>query len=67
MSRADVDEQALLAAAQSSAERFAAFYRHFERSILGFFVGATGSPEVAADLAAETFARALESIASYDP
>lgn len=57
----------MLAAAQSSAERFAAFYRHFERSILGFFVGATGSPEVAADLAAETFARALESIASYDP
>ena len=67
MSRAEVDEQALLAAARSSAERFAEFYRHFERSILGFFVGATGRPELAADLAAETFARALESIGSYDP
>lgn len=61
------DEQRLLAAAQSDADCFAAFYRHFERSMLGFFMGATGSPELSADLAAETFARALESVASYDP
>ena len=61
-----IDEQALLEAARLNAEQFVAFYRHFERSVLGFFVGATGSPELAADLAAETFARALESITSYD-
>lgn len=68
MSRASrVDERALLAAAQSDAEQFAALYRHFERSLLGFFMSATGSPELAADLAAETFARALESLGSYDP
>jgi RNA polymerase sigma-70 factor (ECF subfamily) len=30
-------------------------------------MGATGRAELAADLAAETFARALESIARYDP
>ncbi len=42
------DEQRLLVAAQSNAECFAAFYRHFERSMLGFFMGATGSPELAA-------------------
>jgi RNA polymerase sigma-70 factor (ECF subfamily) len=60
---ASTDEQALVVAARSSAEAFSAFYRHFERPILGFFMGATGRAELAADLAAETFARALESIA----
>jgi RNA polymerase sigma factor (sigma-70 family) len=51
----------------ASAERFTPFYREFERPLLGFFMRATGRPEVAADLAAETFARALEAISSYDP
>lgn len=57
----------LLIVAGSSGEAFAAFYRRFERVILGFFVRATGEPDLAADLTAETFARALESIRSYDP
>lgn len=61
-----LDEGALLTQARSSAEAFAAFYRHFERSTLGFFLSATGRADLAADLTAETFARALESIASYD-
>ncbi len=61
------DEQALLIAARSDAHAFAAFYRHFERPVLGFFMRATGRPELAADLTAETFASALESIDSYDP
>jgi RNA polymerase sigma factor (sigma-70 family) len=60
------DEAALLAAAQSSAEDFAGLYRHFERPMLGFFVRATGRGDLAADLAAETFSRALESIKAYD-
>ena len=34
--------------------------------MLGFFMRATGQPDVAADLAAETFARALESLARFD-
>jgi len=61
------DEQSLLAAAGSEPQAFAAFYRLFERPVLGFFMRATHRPELAADLTAETFARALESAASYDP
>ncbi|MGD0454433.1 MAG: sigma-70 family RNA polymerase sigma factor [Solirubrobacteraceae bacterium] len=61
------DEQALLSAARSDAQAFAAFYRHFERPVLGFFMRCTGRAELAADLTAETFARALESVESYDP
>ncbi len=63
----DVDEQALLTAARTSAAAFAEFYRHFERPMLRFFVGAVRRPELAADLTAETFACALESVSSYDP
>jgi RNA polymerase sigma factor (sigma-70 family) len=61
------DEQSLLGAASSDPQAFAAFYRMFERPMLTFFMRASGRPELAADLTAETFARALESIASYDP
>ncbi len=34
--------------------------------MLGFFMRATGQPDLAADLAAETFARALETISAFD-
>jgi RNA polymerase sigma factor (sigma-70 family) len=57
----------LLAATRIGRAEFTAFYRYFERPILGFFMNATGRPELAADLAAETFARALESVESFDP
>lgn len=56
----------LLHAARSDCEAFGGFYRLFERQVLGFFMRATGRPELAADLAAETFARALEGIGGYD-
>lgn len=39
---------------------FAALYRANEDAMLGFFLRRTRSAELAADLAAETFARALE-------
>lgn len=43
----------------SDVEDFAAFYREFERPLLRYFMGATrGRADLAADLAAETFARA---------
>lgn len=58
---------ALLALSRSDASAFAAVYRRLERPLLGFFMKATGRPELAADLMAETFARALESVMSYDP
>jgi len=60
-------EEGLPAAALSEPDAFTAFYRRFERQLLGFFMRATARPELAADLAAETFARALESAGSYDP
>jgi RNA polymerase sigma-70 factor, ECF subfamily len=63
----DGNEQALLCAARSDAQAFAAFYRRFERPLLGFFMRGTGRAELAADLTAETFARALESLDGYDP
>lgn len=62
-----IDADALLIGAREGSESFAAFYRYFERPVLGFFVRATGQPDLAADLAAETFASALESIGSFDP
>ena len=56
----------LLTEARSSAQGFASFYRRLERPVLGFFMRATGQPDLAADLAAETFARALESLSGFD-
>lgn len=60
------DAQALLSAAPRDPDAFGAFYRLFERRMLGFFMRATGRSELAADLTAETFARALENIERYD-
>ncbi|HWI21448.1 MAG TPA: RNA polymerase sigma factor [Baekduia sp.] len=48
-------------------DSFAAFYRRQEDPILGFFLRRTGQPEVAADLTAECFARALEGRGNFDP
>lgn len=57
----------LLVAARTDADSFAAIYRLFERDVLRFFMRSTGRPELAADLTAETFARALEGVESYEP
>jgi len=46
---------------------FGLFYRRHERVVLGFFVRATGRGDLALDLTAETFARALESHRRFDP
>src|SRR5262249_44907347 len=40
-------------------EAFGVFYDRHVRSLLGYFARRTGDPEIAADLAAETFASAL--------
>jgi DNA-directed RNA polymerase specialized sigma24 family protein len=47
-------------------EAFGVFYRRHEAAVLGFFRHRTGSSETAADLTAETFARALEGRARFD-
>jgi RNA polymerase sigma factor (sigma-70 family) len=45
---------------------FAVFYRRYERAVLGYFMRRTGDPEIAADLAAETFAAALDGVRRFD-
>jgi RNA polymerase sigma-70 factor, ECF subfamily len=49
------------------AQDFAAFYRHHEDAVLGFFLRRTGGGDLAADLTAETFARALAGRRKFDP
>lgn len=49
------------------ADAFALLYRRLEDPVLGFFLRRTGRPDISADLAAETFARALEGRARFDP
>jgi RNA polymerase sigma-70 factor (ECF subfamily) len=48
------------------AHRFAAFYRRHEDAVLGYFLKRVRSGELAADLTAETFARALEGRERFD-
>ena len=56
------DEQLL----EGDARRFATFYRRHEDAVLGFFLKRVRSAELAADLTAETFARALEGRGRFD-
>ena len=60
--RSDAD---LLADALGDPEAFGEFYRRHERDVLRFFLHWTRSPELAADLMAETFAVVFESRESY--
>ena len=53
------DDDDLLARTAAEPEAFGAFYRRYERAVLGYFMRRAGDPEVAADLCAETFAAAL--------
>lgn len=55
---APTDEDLLLAT-RSDPEAFGAFYRRHEERVLRYFLRRVGDPELAADLAAETFAAAL--------
>jgi RNA polymerase sigma-70 factor (ECF subfamily) len=50
-----------------SPEQFGEFYLRHEAGILGFLLRRAGRVEVAADLCAETFARALAHRQSFDP
>lgn len=55
----------LLVATAREPEAFAIFYRRHVRGVLAFFRRRVGSPEVALDLTAETFAAALEASPRY--
>ena len=59
-------DQELLRDPSGDPEGFGLFYRRHERVVLGFFVRTTGRGDLALDLTAETFARALESHRGYD-
>jgi RNA polymerase sigma factor (sigma-70 family) len=62
-----LDDDDLLALTPERPEAFGVFYRRHERMVLGFFMRRTGVPELAADLAAETFAAALLHVRRFDP
>ena len=62
---ASLDDDELLVVAAHDVEAFGEFYdRHYER-VLGWFYRRVVCPHSAADLTAETFARALKSVTRY--
>jgi RNA polymerase sigma-70 factor (ECF subfamily) len=63
----DASDEDLLQNAARDPEGFGVFYARHERAVLGFFLRAAGRGELAIDFTAETFARAFESRASFDP
>jgi RNA polymerase sigma factor (sigma-70 family) len=60
-----LSDDELLARVRREPAAFGVFYERHERAVLGYFMRRTGDPEVAADLAAETFAAALMSVRRY--
>lgn len=61
------DAELLAASARGDADAFAAFYRRHLPTVVGYCLRSTGNREVAADLAAEVFASALEASDRYEP
>ena len=59
-------DAALLHTSRSDPSAFAEFYERYERPLLAYFRTRTGDPELAADLAAEVFASALEHADGFD-
>jgi RNA polymerase sigma-70 factor (ECF subfamily) len=57
----------LLARTAQDPEAFEALYERHERVVLGFLIARTHNADVAADLAAETFAGVLEAAERFDP
>jgi len=57
-----LDDAGLLDAFDASPDAFGVLYRRYERPLLGFLIRRTGQAELAADLAAETFAAALDAL-----
>jgi len=60
-------DAALLRLTPENAEAFGVFYERFERDVLAFFWRRTRRADLAADLAGEVFAKALESAVHFDP
>ena len=63
----DWPDERLLCETPRVPSAFAVFYRRHEGAVLGYFMRRTGHAELAADLAAETFAAALLGAAKFRP
>lgn len=61
------DGELLVAASSEEPDAFATFYRRHIPGLLSFFRRQVGSAELALDLAAETFAAALDGSSRYEP
>jgi len=62
----DTSDADLLARTQLNAEAFGAFYRRYEKPILGYLLARVRNGEIAADLTSEVFAAALEAAGSFE-
>jgi RNA polymerase sigma factor (sigma-70 family) len=60
------DEELLVGAARGETAAFEQFYRRWSPAVISFHRRATGSPELALDLAAETFAGVVASLDRFD-
>jgi RNA polymerase sigma-70 factor (ECF subfamily) len=66
MAREMTDEDLLAGAARGDAVAFERFYRRWLPAVISYHRRATGSSELALDLAAETFAAAVASLGRFD-
>lgn len=67
MDRPKTDAELLRRAARGDDDAFADFYRHYLPLVVGFHLRRTGRPELAFDLAAETFAAVVTGLSRFDP
>jgi RNA polymerase sigma-70 factor, ECF subfamily len=65
--RSTASDAELLRLAPTDPQAFGVFYDRFEADLLGFLYRATGRADTAADLTAEVFAAALQSVGGFDP
>lgn len=61
------DDDLLIAAARGHVAAFERFYRRYQGPVIGYHLRRTGSPDLAFDLASETFAAVVASIDRFDP
>lgn len=60
------DAELLARTVSGDSAAFGAFYRRYERPLLGWLRRRTDDPEIAADVAAETFAKVLDAADRFD-
>jgi RNA polymerase sigma-70 factor (ECF subfamily) len=65
MGSPELDDSELLRRARADASAFGAFYRRHARAVYRSLLYDCGDPDVALDLTAETFARALQSVGRF--